>query len=331
MSEKYPRLATMHYGKGYRLNIGVRHPTPALLMASEIGVLTHESEAMRDAEDRDAILVTGYGVVGGEAREAAFGKILSEIGAANPDVRTLVAFSSEAVRSRIKKDEGVSVPSPDEALVVLRDEGYTRVAVAPMNLFPGLDYSETVASWHRGRDWFKRMTLGTPLLYWMGQEEQRDDFSELIASLISELGSPGEGEALLLMAHGTLHPSNSYYTVIQTRIDMARWKNVFVYTMGGWPRLSHIIPVLKERGVKKVRLAPLMFTVGSHATRDMAGDGEGSHKSVLLSEGFSVEVQIRGLAEMSRIRAMYAARAGEALYHLRRKDASPHSGGKCHQ
>ena len=77
------------------------------------------------------------------------------------------------------------------------------------------------------------------------------------------------------------------------------------------------MPVLKEKGIRRVLLVPLMLAVGAHASRDMAGDAPGSHRSQLLAEGFEVEVFQKGLGELPAVRELYVERANEAWDKLR--------------
>ena len=158
----------------------------------------------------------------------------------------------------------------------------------------------------------KKMTLGTPLMYWMGQEEQRDDLIEFVKAVQTQFPQQGKQDAILLMAHGTPHPSNAYYSVIQNRIDQLGLKNVFVYTVEGWPNLETIIPQLKANGVKHVTLMPIMMVAGDHANNDMAGADKDSHKSQLEAAGFKVDTYIHGLGENAAVRNIFVERANEA-------------------
>ncbi|MBR1636142.1 MAG: sirohydrochlorin cobaltochelatase [Lachnospiraceae bacterium] len=316
MEKKNPRLARMHHGAGYTLHEDVRHPTPSLLRASQIGVLTHDESSMADRGNKDALLVVSYGAARQESRHAAIEPILDAIAEENPEADLYEAYTSRVMRQKIQA-AGLEMPSVEEALETLLANGYTRAAVASLHLFPGTEYMAMIETFNAYRFRFKRLVLGTPLLYWMGQEEQRDDAADFVRVLRQEFSDPEKGEALLFMAHGTLHPSNCFYTLLQTRMDMARWDNAFVYTLAGWPRMEQIIPELKERGIRRVKLAPLMLAIGAHVTRDMGGDAPESHRSRLLAEGFEVEVLPKGLGELPAIREMYIERANEVWDKLR--------------
>ena len=57
---------------------------------------------------------------------------------------------------------------------------------------------------------------------------------------------------------------------------------------------------------------PFMMVAGDHATNDMAGDEEDSHKSILIKEGFNVKTYLHGLGENENIRQLFVDRADEA-------------------
>ena len=114
------------------------------------------------------------------------------------------------------------------------------------------------------------------------------------------------------MAHGTPHPANAYYSVVQNRIDSAELKNVYIYSVEGWPHLDTVIPQLKAKGIKEVTIMPMMMVAGDHANNDMAGAEPDSHKSILEKEGFKVQTYIHGLGENQAVRKMFVERANEA-------------------
>ena len=119
-------------------------------------------------------------------------------------------------------------------------------------------------------------------------------------------------EAILIMAHGTPQVSNAYYSVIQAKIHELGLKNVFVYTVEGWPSLETVMPKLKANGIKKVTLMPMMMVAGDHANNDMAGSDPDSHKSQLEAAGYQVDAYIHGIGENEKIRALYVKRANDA-------------------
>ncbi|WP_314727200.1 sirohydrochlorin cobaltochelatase [uncultured Veillonella sp.] len=296
----------------YQLNEEVKNPTPALLEASSIGVRTHENKALQNLENKDAIVVMSFGTTYKETRAKTIDATVDAIKAAHPNTKVVTAFTSHIIRDRIQQKEGITYPTPEEALDQLKAEGYTRVALTTLDVIPGMEYNYDVAVYNLYKNNFKKMTLGTPLMYWMGQENQTDEVMEVVKAVSTQFPKVGKEDAVLIMAHGTPDPSNAYYAVIQDRIEEAGLKNTFIYTVEGTPNLEQVIPQLKARGIKNVTLMPFMMVAGDHANNDMAGDEPDSHKSILLKDGFKVDTYLHGLGENQNIRNIFVERANEA-------------------
>ena len=296
----------------YQLNEEVKDPTPALKEAAAIGVRTHNTEALQNLPNKDAMVVMSFGTTYKDTRVKTIDATVDAIKAAHPNTKVITAFTSHIIRDRIQQKEGITYPTPEEALAELKKDGYTRVALASLDVIPGMEYNYDAAVYNLYKNDFKKMTLGTSLMYWMGQENQTDQVIETLKAVQSQFPKLGKEYGLLIMAHGTPDPSNAYYSVIQDRIHTLGMKNVFIYTVEGTPNLEQVIPQLKLHGIKHVTLMPFMMVAGDHANNDMAGNEPDSHKSILEKEGFKVDTYIHGLGENQNIRNLFVERANEA-------------------
>ena len=297
---------------GYRLSEEVKNPTPALLEASEIGVRVFHNKEMQSLPDKDAVVVMSFGTTMKETRDKTINATVEEIKEALPGVKVVVAYTSHIIINRIKAKEGVIIPTPEEALDQLKAEGYTRIALASLDIIPGMEYDYKTGIYKRYRNRFKKMTMGLPLLFWQGQENQRDDVAKVVEAFATQFPALGSDEALLVMTHGTPHPSNAFYAVIQDRLNKLERGHIHVYSVEGMPMLEHVIPTLKEEGVKHVILMPMMMVAGDHANNDMAGDDDDSHKVILQKEGFAVTPYIHGMGENAAVRRIFVERALES-------------------
>ena len=296
----------------YQLNEEVKDPTPALKEAAAIGVRTHNTEALQNLPNKDAMVVMSFGTTYKDTRVKTIDATVDAIKAAHPNTKVITAFTSHIIRDRIQQKEGITYPTPEEALAELKKDGYTRVALASLDVIPGMEYNYDAAVYNLYKNDFKKMTLGTSLMYWMGQENQTDQVIETLKAVQSQFPKLGKEDGLLIMAHGTPDPSNAYYSVIQDRIHTLGMKNVFIYTVEGTPNLEQVIPQLKLHGIKHVTLMPFMMVAGDHANNDMAGNEPDSHKSILEKEGFKVDTYLHGLGENPNIRNLFVERANEA-------------------
>ena len=300
-----------HAEVAYQLSDEVDNPPAALQMATQIGVLKYENPALNTSADKDAIVVLSFGTTFVDQRTKAIDATAKAIQAAHPNAKVVTAFTSHIVLKHIMENEGkCDYMTPEQTLEQLKSEGFTRIALVSLDVIPGIEYKYDVALFHEFKTQFKKMTLATPLMYWQGQEEQRDDVTQVLQSL--HLPAYKKGTAILLMAHGTPDPSNAYYSVMQEKLRRMKRTDVHIYTVEGWPRLDDWAGKLKMHKVNKIILMPLMMVAGDHANNDMAGDEDDSHKVILEKMGFQVETRLQGLGENKKIREIFVERANEA-------------------
>ena len=280
----------------YSLSDEVKAPTPALKQASEIGVRSYSNPALQNLPNKDAMVVMSFGTTMKETRDKTINPTIAAIQKALPGVKVVTAYTSHIIIDRVKANEGLVIPTPEKALEQLKAEGYTRVALATLDVIPGMEYEYKTAIYRLYRDNFKKMTFGTPLL-----EAMSTQFPKL-----------GKTDAVLVMAHGTPHPANAYYSVVQDRFNALKKGNIHIYSVEGWPSLEDVIPKLKAEKIKNVTLMPMMMVAGDHANNDMAGDEDDSHKSILTKEGFKVTPYIHGLGENPAVQKMFVKHALES-------------------
>ena len=300
----------------YELNPEVKTVTPALREASTVGVWTGGNPELANKENKDAILVMTFGTTFTDTRAKTIDAVEAAIQKAHPNIPVFEAYTSHIIIDRVKANEGIQKLTPEEAFAKLKAEGYTRVAVVSLDVIPGMEYTyDAVVTKQYAKD-FKEISLATPLMYFQGTEGEPDQVVDFLNALSSQFPKMGAQDATLIMAHGTPHPANAYYSVIQNRLQQLGMDNVFVYSVEGRPNLDDVIPQLKQKGIKNVTLMPIMMVAGDHANNDMAGDEPDSHKSQLKAAGFNVNTYIHGLGENANIQALYVERANEAVAAL---------------
>lgn len=297
----------------YELNAEVKDVTPALREASTIGVWHHSNPDLQNLKNKDAILVMTFGTTFADTRAKTIDAVEAAIQKAHPNIPVFEAYTSHIIIDRVKAKEGIQKMTPEEAFSKLKAEGYTRVAVVSLDVIPGMEYSYDSIITKMQMSKFKELSLATPLMYFQGTEGEPDQVVDFLNAVKSQFPVMGKEDATLIMAHGTPHPGNAYYSVIQDRIEKLGMNNVFVYSVEGRPNLDDVIPKLKAKGFKNVTLMPIMMVAGDHANNDMAGDDPDSHKSILTKAGFKVNTYIHGLGENENVRALYIQRANEAL------------------
>ena len=252
-----------------------------------------------------ALLIASFGTtVPQAARELAV--LETALAAAAPGWTAARAYTSGMVR-RILARQGQTVDSVAEALARLKAAGAEEVFVQPTHFLSGIEYDKLRAEAAAAAEGFARLRVGRPLLDGTAAVRQ-------LAGILAGLYPAQEGQAVVLMGHGTTAGANLVYPAMQAVFDLAGRPDIRVGTVEGWPTLAEVCGQLASRpGVRRVKLAPLMLAAGDHVLNDMAGDGSDSWKNVLAAEGYQVECVLHGLAAEQAVRQMYADRLREEL------------------
>ena len=243
---------------------------------------------------RQAIAIVSFGSSVETARVQQISAVEKAIREEMPQALAYTAYTSPTIR-RILRGRGIFIPSLEEALEQMLEDGITDALVQPTHLLYGIEYDkmrETVDA-YAGR--FASLQFGIPLL------ATTEDLREL-AAILSEAYPRKEGEALVFLGHGTDHFANVVYPALQMIFHMQGRGDVLVGTVEGWPSYEDVYAQLH---VSSLRLVPLMLGAGDHALHDMAGDQEDSWKCRFEEAGLAVQCVLQGLGAMPQIQELY--------------------------
>ncbi|MBP2638003.1 MAG: cbiK 1 [Firmicutes bacterium] len=275
---------------------------------------------------KKAILVVSFGTTYPETMKATIEAVESKMQKEFPEYEVRRAFTSRIIIKKLAERDGVKIDTEKEALARLQAEGFSEVIVQPLHISPGeeFDMVKAVVKQFEVSKAFDKIALGRPMLYYMGQSGKTDDYLATAKALELQYPKLKNKEAVVLMGHGGVHPGNSSYAAMQQRLQDAGYKNVYVYTVEGYPSLEGVIAKLKANKVQKVTLMPFMLVAGDHATNDMAGDEKDSAKNVLLAEGFKVDTYLHGMGENANIQEIYVQHTKDAIDELNNPKAKKH-------
>jgi sirohydrochlorin cobaltochelatase len=259
-----------------------------------------------DAEKK-AVLVVSFGSSFQENREAAIDATEASVAEAFPDYDLYRAFTSQIIIDIYADRDGVDIDNVTQAIERIYEEGYGEVLVVPTLVINGEEQEEMQEALEPFEEKFSKFTLSSPLL------NSYEDYVALVNSMATELPTTAEGEAIVLMGHGTPHEGNSAYGTLDYIFKDEGYANVFVGTVEGFPTFDTILKNLEAGGYSKVTLLPAMIVAGDHAHNDMAGDEEDSWKQMLKAEGYDVDFVMAGLGELPSIRGQFVAHAQDAL------------------
>ena len=299
-----------------------------LLAACNFGTALGQKAYAAEAKPvKKAILVVSFGTTFADTRKVTTEAVKEKIRAAFPDYEVREAFTSRIIIKRLADRDGLKFDTEKQALDRLKADGYSEVIIQPLHIEAGEEYEKLMTTVSDYAKVFTKLTVGRPLLYYTGQEgEKPDDYLIAIDALRSQLPQLGAHDAIALMGHGGVNPANAAYAALQLKLEDAGLKNVFVFTVEGYPTIENLTEKLKQNQIEKVTLVPFMLVAGDHANNDMAGDEDDSFKSQLLKAGFKVDTYIHGLGEISAIQNIYVQHVRDAIdnkYKERGKDRPP--------
>lgn len=262
-----------------------------------------------ETQSLTGILLISFGTSHSETRKKTIEAMEQEIRSAFPQYPVFHAWTSPRIISKLKK-LGDIIPTPQEALKKMLEQGIRRVLVQPTYILNAIE-NQLMKDWVNDfADKFDAISFGTPLL------TSETDFHDVLQAVKQEFFPLDTDTALVLMGHGSEHPANITYKQLQDLCTAFQYPNIFVGTVEASPSLDDILTELKSADYRHVILAPLMLVAGDHAVNDMAGESPTSWKNRLLAKGYSVTPVLKGLGEYPDIRNIFIKHAREALNRL---------------
>ena len=263
-------------------------------------------------EMKKGILLVAFGTSIPEA-QVAFANIERMVKTAYPDIPVRWAYTSKIIRHKLAKEEGKILDSPEVALAKMMEEDFTHVAVQSLHTIGGIEYHELRRNAHAFTNMaggMERVIVGYPLL------ATQKDLERVVDAMMAHIPADRQPEdAVVLMGHGTHHPSNAFYAAMMFHFQQ-KDPNIFVGTVEGDPEIDQIKAMLLAKGIKKAYLMPFMSVAGDHARNDMAGPEEDSWKSILAAAGIECVTVMKGTAEYDDIVQIWVDHLGAAVSHF---------------
>ena len=195
----------------------------------------------------------------------------------------LWAFSSRLVRDRLKDKKKIEASHPHEVLQALYDQGHAWAVVQSMHLLCGHEFFRMI---EEVSPLPIRTSIGLPLL------TSCEDYHSLAKAF--RFAGASADEALVLVGHGTDHPSWATYLALENILREVYGQGIYVGVVEGCPSREQVIEAVVKTGVRKVRLIPLMLVAGVHFIEDLSAD-EDSWKAAFQEAGLEVDVEPEGI------------------------------------
>lgn len=259
---------------------------------------------------KDGILLVAFGS-SEKTAQVSFENIDRKVKKAYPGIPVRWAYTSNIIRKKLA-GKGMHLDSPEVALAKMQDQNFTHVAVQSLHTIGGAEFHDL----RRTVNAFKiiggleKVVLGYPLM------STQKDMEQVAAAVTASIPAERSKEdAVVLMGHGTHHPSNAFYAALMFQLQLDD-PNIFVGTVEGYPEVNLLKQLLLERKIKKAYLMPFMSVAGDHAKNDMAGDEKDSWVSILTAAGITCVPVLKGTAEFDEYVSIWVDHVGESLRQL---------------
>ena len=277
----------------------------------ETGDATLDNPRNQDEIGEKELLVVSFGTSYNDNRRLTIGAIENALEEAFPDFSVRRAFTSQIIIDHVFQRDGEVIDNVTQALDRAVENGVKTLVVQPTHLMSGYEYNDLADELAEYADAFESIAMGVPLL------DTDDDFATVADALAKATEAYNDGEtAICLMGHGTEAESNEVYAKMQTVMDKAGHKNIFIGTVESTPSVEDVLAMVQAGNYKKVVLRPMMIVAGDHANNDMAGDEPDSWKSIFEAARYEVTCVVEGLGSLGEIQSLIVQHAQAAVDSL---------------
>ena len=257
--------------------------------------------------DKAALLMVHFGTTYDETRTKTIDAINAKARETFPELTLREAWTSRIILRRLKA-RGIEKPTPLDALLQLRAEGFTHVIIQSTTLLDGAEMESLRRDVAGVEPFFKDIRVGTPLLY---SVEDCEKGASVLAARHATAADAKKKAHVVLVGHGTYTPATATYSQMDHLLKAAGHPLFHVATLEGYPTFETVKASLKAAGARKVTLVPFLFVAGDHATNDIATDW----KEALEAEGLQVDCRMEGLGEIPEIQDFYLDHIRFSLHH----------------
>lgn len=250
---------------------------------------------------KKAILIASFGTADPTAIHKCIYPLEQAAAEAFPDWTVLRCFTSAMVIRRLAQ-QGICVPSLTESLRELARNGFQKVVIFPTLLAPGGEYEKLLTAAESYSSVFSSLTIGQTLL-------SREENLRFLADYLAREYPLSQGEALLLMGHGSEHSGNPELKQLAALLP----ETILPAALTGQPSFSDTLGTILARGFSRVTLVPLMLTAGTHAARHLSGPQADSWLSRCREAGLQAECRLTGLGESPQVRRLYLRQLSDAI------------------
>lgn len=250
---------------------------------------------------KKAIILAHFGTLHKEVRKKTVDELNESIKKRYEEFDVFDIFTSRIINSALEK-RGEKKLKLLELLELLKEKEYKDIYIQPTFIINGFEMELLKKEVEQYSDKFDKLQVGEALL------TKEKDYLDVVKILKKEYSDLKVGEGVLLVGHGTPHFSTACYAMLDY-IFRDKEYPFYVGTIEGYPNFESANKLMKKDRIKSVKVIPFLFVAGAHAAKDI----EGVWNGLLKKEGYSIELDMVGLGERKKIKALYLDKIEEMI------------------
>ncbi len=251
-----------------------------------------------------AIILASFGTLDPKIRAETTDLLTAEVRKHFPDSEVVQTYTSRFMRKKLA-ESGIETQTLDDLFAHYAEKNFQRVTVLPVILTPGEEYEEKILavgdSFVSKSNAMRIQTL-TPIF---SEEDQATEEDQNYFQTILDCFDFHDDEQIVLIGHGSPHFHNPVFEMLQNLADeRGQPISIGVLEEDDYPNFDDVLEHLKKSSSKKIFLAPILISGGSHAD-EICGDSKDSWKSRLKSAGYEIRTESRGLLKFPAFRKIF--------------------------
>ena len=218
-------------------------------------------------------------------------------------------YTSPVIRNNLRRETEEEVISLGALIKELSQDPQNHLVIQSLHVLPGHEFHRIV---RQAAAATIPTSIGMPLL------TTPSDYMR-VAHCLMPLLDETEGSAVLLLGHGTDHPSWTGYHALQEVFNRIGGYHVFVGALEKYPDSSYLIDEILLAGHRHVFIIPFLMVAGMHFKRDIVGDAQNSWKSKFKQNNIRVTLHNQGLGMLDGIEDIFRDHIKEAFASLLRE------------
>ncbi|MFT5697828.1 MAG: sirohydrochlorin cobaltochelatase [Desulforhopalus sp.] len=254
-----------------------------------------------------AIVIIAFGTT--TKAQATYRHLHTKIKKLLPEREIFWAYSSKIITKSLQASDE-TVQSPTDVLTALAQKGHTEVILQSLHLFPGTEFHGLLTIKPPSS---LQCHPGLPLL------TSPDDYREM-ADLLAPLITSRPDRAILILGHGTAHPSWTGYYSLEKILREHFGDRIHVGVVEQFPDSSKLAEKIASTDYDKVTIIPFFLIAGMHYRRDIIAEDKESWLSRLTELNMDVEVIDSGLGILPGLEKLLVRHINEAKRTSDKKD-----------